>query len=200
VKKVRRAAIGLRAHSGWAALVALAGEGGSVDVLLRERVEMTDASLPGAKQPYHAAEGLPLAEAAALLKRYRRQAGRMARLGLGEVTKELSRSGHRVMGVGILLAAGRSGSTLEATLASHALIHTADGNHFRDALREASEELGLRVTSVPERGLVDDAARSLGLTGGELQRRLVELGRPLGAPWTQDQKLAALVAWMVVVG
>jgi len=34
---------------------------------------------------------------------------------------------------------------LEQTLASHAMIHTADGQHFRDALAAASEALGLKV-------------------------------------------------------
>jgi hypothetical protein len=36
------------------------------------------------------------------------------------------------------------------------------------------------------------------LAAGEVQKRLLELGRPLGPPWTQDQKYAALVAWMAL--
>jgi hypothetical protein len=33
-----------------------------------------------------------------------------------------------------------------------------------------------------------------------LQRRVAELGKPIGPPWTQDQKFAALVAWLALVG
>jgi hypothetical protein len=32
----------------------------------------------------------------------------------------------------------------------------------------------------------------------ELERRVQEMGKPLGPPWTQDQKYAALVAWMAL--
>src|SRR5207253_3575847 len=57
-KAVKRAAIGVRAHSGWAALVAVAGKPGSVQVLDRRRIVIADAQAPGANQPYHFAEKL----------------------------------------------------------------------------------------------------------------------------------------------
>ena len=67
---MRTAALGLRAHSGWAALVAVAGDGTSVEVLERRRIEMTDPRRPLSKQPYHEAEDLPIGKAAALLDGY----------------------------------------------------------------------------------------------------------------------------------
>jgi hypothetical protein len=75
------AALGLRAHSGWAALVAVGGGPASPEVLDRRRIEMADD--PEAKQPYHAAEGLPLAKARALLERHARQAEERAAAGFG---------------------------------------------------------------------------------------------------------------------
>jgi hypothetical protein len=38
----------------------------------------------------------------------------------------------------------------------------------------------------------------LRLRPDDLTRRMVELGRSLGAPWSQDEKLATLVAWLAL--
>jgi len=32
----------------------------------------------------------------------------------------------------------------------------------------------------------------------ELMRRVTELGRPLGSPWSQDEKFATLAAWLAL--
>src|SRR5260370_42663941 len=61
------AALGFRAHSGWAVVVAVAGSPLSPVVLHRQRVELVDSGLP--KQPYHAAEPLELKKAEALANR-----------------------------------------------------------------------------------------------------------------------------------
>src|SRR5260370_32919538 len=60
---MKRAAIGIRMHSGWGALVAVANSDGAVEVLERRRVAVTIPGTPGANQPYHFAEKLELAEA-----------------------------------------------------------------------------------------------------------------------------------------
>jgi hypothetical protein len=54
------------------------------------------------------------------------------------------------------------------------------------------------VTGVPERDLEDRAAATLGLPVPELRRRVAELGRAGGPPWAQDQRSAALVAWLAL--
>ncbi len=59
------AGIGLRTHSGWAALVAVAADGDVPLVVARRRIEIADAAIRGAKQPYHAAEPMPLSRAKA---------------------------------------------------------------------------------------------------------------------------------------
>jgi hypothetical protein len=55
--------LGITPHSGWAAAVLLAGTPQEPRVILRERLELSEARLAGSKQPYHALEGLPLAQA-----------------------------------------------------------------------------------------------------------------------------------------
>jgi hypothetical protein len=194
------AALGLRVHSGWAALVVIGGSHRAPEISARRRIEMADPQLPGSQQPYHAAEGLELAKAAALLKRFRETARRMAVRGLGQVIAEARERGQEVVGCGILQSSGRAGTSLATTLASHALIHTADGNHFRDALKRAGEHLDLPVVEVRERELMEQASLMLGQSLPEVGRELVELGRSIGPPWTQDQTYAALVARLVLAG
>jgi hypothetical protein len=193
---VTPAALGLRTHSGWAALVAVAGDRNSPEVVLRERIEMADDAK--ARQPYHAAEGLELPEAERVVRRYARSAAGMARRGLGRGLRELRRRGYEARAVGILQAAGRLPSRLADVLASHAFIHTADGEHFRNALADAVADAGLAVTRVPERELLERAVSALRRSPDELTARAAALGKPLGPPWTADQKLATLLAWMLL--
>ncbi len=196
--KAARAAVGFRAHSGWAALVALAGPARSPAVVARRRIELIDPAIPGSKQPYHAVEGQELERAEAHIHRCTDTARQLGRDALRAVIADLRRSAHEVVGCGNLLASGRPLPGLAATLASHALIHTAEGVLFRDALSHAGARCKLPVTEVRERELFDRAAAELGLPVAQLRRRLNELGKSLGPPWTQDQKLAALVAWLAL--
>jgi hypothetical protein len=101
-------------------------------------------------------------------------------------------------GCGIILGSGRALPGLEAILKSHALIHTAEGEFFRNELVEACKHCGLPVLGVKEKELFEHGAAKLGTAKGELERRVQEMGKTIGPPWTQDQKYAALVAWMVL--
>ncbi len=190
------AAVGLRAHSGWAALVVVAGPPRSPAVIERRRIELVDHGIP--RQPYHAAKKLDLQEAAELVRRCAHRARLLARRALREVVKDLHTKGHDVVGCGLLLSSGRPATTLAETLASHALIHTAEGELFREALAHASKQCDLRVTGVRERQLFAQGESQLHLPAGELRRRVSELGRFIGPPWRQDEKYAALVGWLVL--
>jgi hypothetical protein len=70
-----RAALGFRAHSGWAGVVVVAGPR-SPTVIDRRRIELIGPGIP--KQPYHAAEKLDLKEAEKLVGR--RMAGARCRV------------------------------------------------------------------------------------------------------------------------
>ena len=192
------AALGFSVHSGWAALVALAGDPRAPRVVLRERIEMADPEHPESRQPYHAAEGLDLEGARRLLKGFADTARRLARLALGRVSRDLRRSGCVPRSSGILQAAGRLPRRLDEILASHAFIHTADGVHFREALAHASERNGWAVTRIPGREALGRAAETLGTSAADLQARVEAMGRPLGPPWTADQKHGALAAWFLL--
>jgi len=188
-------AIGLRAHSGWAAVVGVsAGSAEPPEVVLRERIELAEPKIPGAKAPYHAAEKLELDGAAAFLARCEAASRALARSGLEGIVDRLRKGGRAPARCGLLLAAGRPLPDLRATLASHAWIHVGDGEHFRNALADAAAACGLEVRRVRER----DVAASLGRPPDSVDEYLSGQRRLLGPPWAQDQKLAALAAWFAL--
>jgi hypothetical protein len=189
------AALGFRAHSGWAALVAVAGPAAEPAAVVRRRVELSRRT---PRQPFHAAEGRAFAAAEDLVRRAEGEAADLAERAVREVVDELRAGGHAAVAGGLLLAAGRPLPGLREILASHALIHAAEGELFRDVLRRASRRCGLRLVEVGERELEDRAARSLRRPAKGVQARLAEWGKALGSPWTQDEKRAALVAWVAL--
>jgi len=191
-------ALGLRAHSGWAALVVVRGPASSPVVIARQRIALADPQIPGSKQPYHAAEGRPLAKAEEYLNRCITHTQELAREAVHEVVDHLRRRGHDLVGCGIITAAGRPLPRLAEILASHPLLHTAEGELYRNALIEAGEECGLPVRRVPERELFSLAVAELHMSAKKLRNRVTELGQTIGPPWTQDEKYAALLAWMLL--
>jgi hypothetical protein len=195
---IKRAAIGLRAHSGWAALVALAGPASSPEVIARRRIEIADAGIRGSKQPFHAAEPLEFPDAKAYIERCSRSTKQLAREALQAAMDGLRDRRTEPVGCGIILGSGRALPGLEAILKSHALIHTAEGEFFRQALLEACEHCGIPVLGVKEKELFTRGAAQLRTPVSELERRVQEMGKSVGPPWTEDQKYAALAAWMVL--
>jgi hypothetical protein len=189
------AAIGAATHSGWAAFVALGDAALGPRILARTRIEMVDAREPDSKQPYHALESLELEQARRRLNAFSASALANAHAALTQMMSELAQQGYRVHSLGILDSSGRIGDSLEAILASHALIHTADGNHFRSALAAAAEQCALRIKRIATKDLEQHASAALGLSADEIHRTLVAFGKQVGAPWGVDQKNAALLAW-----
>ncbi len=194
----RRPVLGFAPHSGWAAVVVVGGDVDRPEVLVRGRVEMADPRLAGSKQPYHEVEELPLEEAERRLARLSDSAVVMAHEAIRALVEDVARQASAPATAGILDSSGRKGDTLAAILASHALIHTADGDHFRAALAEACSRCGLAVVRVRQKDLLDRAAATLGRSPADLAKVVQGLGRPLGAPWGADQKSAAMLAWLLL--
>ena len=192
------AAVGLRAHSGWAALVAVCLEKGEPVVLSRQRVHLVKTFTYSFRQPYHTAEKMPLPDGRKFISQVRAEAARLASSAVAEIQSKLGEAEYRLSRFGLLVASGRALPDLEKILAAHTLIHTADGELFREALSFAGKKHGLREFRLRERGLLGCGAESLCLSEGALLRRLAELGRGLGPPWSQDEKYAALAAWLAL--
>jgi hypothetical protein len=179
-------------------MVALAEPVDAPVVIRRRRIELADGSRRGAVQPYHKAANMPVDEAESYLNTCSEASAALARGNLGEVFATLS--DYRLERACVLQASGRPLPVLAAILASHALIHTAEGEFFRAALRGACESWGLTVCGWKERDMPAVAAQMLHRSAEELQGALAKLGKTVGPPWRQDEKLAALGAWVALAG
>jgi hypothetical protein len=195
---VKRAAVGFRVHSGWAAVVAVSLEKSAPVVLERKRIHLVNTFTYTFRQPYHTAEKMPLAEARTFIAHVEKEARQLAQSAIHEMQSELVRLEIKLTYGSLLLASGRPLPSLEKILASHALIHTADGELFREAIVHGCGRCGLKTEGIKERELVERAGQTLRAKPPELLRRVTELGKPLGSPWSQDEKFATLAAWLAL--
>ena len=195
---MKRAAVGFRVHSGWTALVAVCLEKGALVILARQRVHLVDTFTYEFRQPYHTAEKMLLGQAREFISRMQAEAKRHAYRAIQELEARTREQGVKLTGCGLLLASGRPLPVLDKILASHALIHTADGELFREAIVHASAQARLALSAIKERELVDRAGQAFRIKSVALLQRVTELGRPLGPPWTQDEKFATLAAWLAL--
>ncbi len=190
------AALGLKAHSGWAVLVAVAGAVSAPTLVERRRIELA-SDTPA--QPYHrGAELHDLAAAAASIERALDEACARARAAVSQSIAAIERQGYRVRRAAVLANRPRALPPLEAILASHPLLHTAEGELFRTALQSACEHHGLIVARVPERDVHEHAARCLAIAPARLLKQVEAIRRSVGPPWTADHKAAFLAAWSVL--
>ena len=193
-----RVALGFRAHSGWAAMVALRDPVAAPLVVQRRRVELIDKGTSCPAQPFHAAEKMALSDAESFLGECREVAEALANKALRNAMAELAAKGYSVTGSCVLLGSGRPANSLAATLASHTMIHTAEGDFFRDALKKACEYCGLGVSPIKEKQVWEHAVTTLRTSREDLECRISEMGKSIGPPWRQDEKLSALAGWIVL--
>jgi hypothetical protein len=177
-------------------MVVLGGLAAAPTLLTRSRVILHRPA--GSKQPYHAVESMNTEAAAARLDEYMAVSVRLALASILSESEKLKGLGLRLGAVGILDSSGRKYVGLSSILASHALIHGADGDHFRNALSSAAEQHGLRVCRVPARGVETHAAEHLKQPVDRLLDAVNQLGRVAGPPWGADQKKAALLTWSLL--
>jgi hypothetical protein len=191
---MKRASLGFRMHSGWGVLVAVAGDGGSLEILDRRRIVVTDPKMRGATQPYHHAATLKIQEAESHLANCAAVSERLAVGTIEHVIHELDLRECRIVGSAVLLASGRPLPPLVKILTAHPLIHTAEGEFFRTAIRNACARLKMPVQAIRERELDEQMKSAFGTSVGRVQRQLETAGRSIGPPWNKDHKTAAQAA------
>jgi hypothetical protein len=194
---MKRAAFGIRMHSGWGVLVCISGDLAAPEIVDRRRIVVVEPTMEGAKQPYHFAEKLPFAEAERHLQKCAVASERLALKAIRDVLEAVNARAYRIVGCAMLLASGRALPVLPNILASHALVHTAEGEFFRNIVRRACEHCRLPVEGFRERELDQRANATFGKAAAGLRQRIFSLGKAVGSPWTQDEKTAALAGLMV---
>lgn len=153
-----RTALGWRSHSGWAVLVVVREPTSSPGVLVRRRIELVDASLP--RQPYHSIveNGLSIDAASALIDSVRDKSIAAAVAATESVLDEFA-----VTAVGVAGRMRNVPDDLGRILASHALLHAAEGHLYESALITAATQAGLPVFVLePDRIAVGAPSRGRG--------------------------------------
>jgi hypothetical protein len=197
---MKEAAVGFRVHSGWTAAVAVTIGKGSPSVVAKQRPHLVETFTYAFRQPYHTSEKMPLGEAREFVARVQKEARRLAYRAIRGLQSDCREQGIKITRGCLLLASRRPLPALDKILASHALIHTADGELFREAILHACARCGLRTESIREKELLELAKGALRVQPVALLRRVTELGKPFGSPWSQDEKFATLAAWLALKG
>jgi hypothetical protein len=183
-------------HSGWGVLVAVSLD--PLELLARRRIVIADPEIPGAIQPYHFAAQLDHAQQAEHLSHCSASSCSLAVSAIGEVMSELHQRHYRIVGAAVLSAAGRPLPVLEKILSAHPLIHTAEGEFFRQTAAKAFHALQVPVSSIPERELDERAKAAFGNRASRVRATISNLGASVGPPWTRDHKTAALAAALIL--
>jgi hypothetical protein len=196
------AALGFSVHTGWAAAVVVAGPLEEPVVLERTRVTLGPDGSPGhSRFVYHQALALeqPLAEAERSVKATAAVARTQAKAAIAALIASARQGDHRVVGSGIGLHE-RPLPALADILRSHPLLHAAEGALYGHALVSGSESHRLPTLTVPPKEIAARCAEVLGMGGAALDKWLTALGRRAGRPWAQDQRIAAMLAVIVLAG
>ena len=192
---------GMKAHSGWAALVVLGRRSGELQVVERCRMELVEKDEASwAKQPYHAAERLNAGDAGDLVRRGLETARRIAVREMRLAVQRTREAGHEVAACAVLVVDPMPDWTVDEILAVHFRMHKAEGVLFRDALARAARECGVRLVEVPEKQLDEHAERALATSVNSFRTTITSLGKSVGPPWGKDQKDASLAAMIALQG
>ena len=191
------AVLGFRPHTYWTAVVALAGAPDDPRVIERRRIEFATGL---ERFVFHQAADVDPAEARAMIARVRQSTQANAARHIGALVADLKRAGVAVRLAVTAAATARLPDRIEEILKSHARMHAAEGDFYRDVVASACAAVGLEVRRVIERDLpVLAGALSPGHEPSP-EARLKAMGAVLGPPWSEDYRLATLAAWLHLDG
>ena len=194
----QRAVLGFKLHTGWAVLVAVAGDPDEIQVLHRERIELMPHNNPVPRFVYHAASEMPMKEAPVFVERGRKASLEAASLAVTGAIEELNSRGIRIDACGVLSGSTVVPDDLGAILRSHPMIHSAEGALFQNAIVAVCEGRGLRVVMSRERQIWVGAAAAWNISESGLRKNVDRLRKSLGPPWSADHKSATAIALLAL--
>ena len=177
-----RVAIGVTARTGAAVAVVLSGTAAAPRFVARQEIELVPPGLDA--QPYHAAAGMDLAAAGALIAQVESAAEQAAVAGLRTLAAVVEPDPVRALGV-VVKAVSVPGD-VAGILRSHAWMHAAEGVLYREAVLAAAAQCGWVARAVDQAAL-PDAEQIIGA-----------LGQAAGRPWRRLEKDAARAALAVL--
>lgn len=152
------------------------------DVLFRGRAELGDPAGRVRRNVYHAARALEPAAAADLVDTAQRIAAEQAAAALKLTVRDARDEGAVVRSCAVVVGAFPDGARFESILASHALVHAAEGRLYQAALLRSAESRGLDVIAIPKRSIWEQGEAALGVSQDELRHWIDQLGESSGRP------------------
>jgi hypothetical protein len=189
-----RAALGLKVKTGRAIVVAVRGPLEAPEVLAKTQIDVAFTFEEGAV--FHAAESLEIEEARRRIGDAEARFAALAERGLAAFAAGLDAP---VVAAALAARAATPPPPLESILASHPLVHAAEGELYRRVFTAASAAIGVRPSRIPPDAAAARIAAAVGLTPAAVMDQLAAMGKASGRPWAADQKQAALAAWVALV-
>jgi len=168
------------------------------EVVFRGRAELGDPAGRVKRNVYQASRALEPAAAADRVEAAERIAADQAAAALERTVRDATDEGAVVRSCAVVVGTFPSGARLESILASHALAHAAEGRLYQHALLQGAESRGLDAVAIPKRSIWEEGEATFGVAQDELRHWIDQLRREVGPPWAEDQKLAALAAWIAL--
>jgi len=194
---MKTASIGFRAKTGKAIAVALTGSASAPEFVGRWDVLLHDPEVPATFQPHHEVMELSWPEAQRAVRPFQRSIEKIAAAVLSEITRELKARGFELSAVGVT---GSPDRDLEKLGNFHIRAHAAEGILFRKVIETAAEKHKLRWRGFSDRDILPTAAAELDLPDEQVGSVLAAIGRAAGRPWRQDERAAAVAAWLALRG
>jgi hypothetical protein len=192
---MKTAAIGFRAKTGKAIAIGLTGNKKAPEFIGRWNVLLHDPEVPATYQPHHEVMELPWNEARRAVRPFERSIEKITTSVLKELSRELKVQGYDLSRVA---AAGSPDRSLEKIGNFHIRAHAAEGILFRRVIETSAEKSKLNWLSFSDRDILQKAAAELDLPEEKVIKTLAALGKIVGRPWRQDERIAALAAWLAL--
>jgi hypothetical protein len=189
------ACLGLRAKTGRAIAVVVAGTEQSPRGVSRIELTLGALDTPALFQPYHEVMNRPWEQAVIAVRAAEHSIEANAKRALESVLHNLRTKSLDLTRIAVVGAPDRN---LAAIGSPHIRAHAAEGVLFRHVWQVAAEALGVPSFAFAEKGFESFAAERLRLSIDALRAQLGNFGNALGRPWRADEKSAATAAWLAL--
>lgn len=200
-----RAALGFRAHKGSVDVVGVTVEAGTPRLVHSAIVKTAPDGDRIAMEPYHVAGGwdglarvAPHPEPKAAIAQGRKTPARFATKAIADIAQALEAQNLKTVAGAVLATRGWLGHDLAGILGSHEHVRVYESEAVRDAVRAGLKANKIKAQDIDQKSLYAVAAETLKLSEARLKTTLTALRGETHRPWSQDQKLAALAAWLLL--
>lgn len=191
------AALGFRVKSGWAMAALLAGSADEPQLVACKAVLLSDPKIPQSKQPHHAALELPHKEGKAVTGKLRSVVRSAAKRSVRQLLQEAQAARYEVRGAALVVGSLVDPATLHN---EHIRAHGLEGQLFRTVLEDAFRRQKIRCEAFLEKRAYETASPALRRTTAQIKQVMGKLRESHDGSWRAEEKLAALAAWVALVG